>query len=105
MVVQVDVVLGVVPLSVLMTRVRAVGACWAVCVQLREVGPFPSCATPYSAPGVETEEFKLLKGRSSRSGVMFVVLVSVILLLAQLVHPPAPRPASPVALFFLMFHL
>jgi hypothetical protein len=66
----------------------------------REVGPFPCCTTPYhiySAPGVEPEEFKLLKGRSSGSGVMFAVSVSVTLVLTELVHPAAPCPIFPLA--------
>ena len=80
--------------------------CGWVCVLLREAGPFPRCATPYSTPGVEPEEFKLLKGRSSGSGVLFVFSVSVTLLLAQVVHPSAPCPLcllAPLPLFFCFF--
>ena len=69
-----------------------------MCVLLREVGPFSCCATPYSAPGVEPEEFKLLtgKGRLSGSGVMFLISVSGVLVLLEhrtsvspVLHPPA----------------
>ena len=68
-----------------------------MCVLLREVGPLPCCATPYSAPGVELEEFKLLKGRLSGSGVMLPISVSGVLVLLELVHASAPCPTLPLA--------